>query len=156
MKPKTAAVMSLTLAGALPALASAQMRAEVVEARPYYVSATTTERREICRRPSGLLGGREGQILGGVAGGFIGSEFGSGRGRDIATVAGALLGSEYGRRNFDRGRRDCRVEAVEVPSEAIGGYDVIYEQNGRLWRTRTREHPGAHMAVPMRSSEPKG
>lgn len=156
MKSKTAAVMSLLLAGALPALASAQTRAEVVEARPYYVTTTTTERREVCRRPGGLLGGREGQILGGVAGGFVGSEFGSGRGRDLATVAGAVLGSELGRRNFDRGRRDCRVEAVDVPAEAIGGYDVIYKQNDRLWRTRTPEHPGTHIAVPVRSSEPKG
>lgn len=156
MKLKTTAIICLSLSGALPVLAAAQTRAEVVEARPYYVTTTTTERREVCRRPGGLLGGREGQVLGGVAGGFLGSEFGSGRGRDVATVAGALLGSEFGRRQFDRGRRDCRVEAVDVPAEAVGGYDVIYKQNDRLWRTRTHEHPGSHIAVPVRSSEPKG
>lgn len=153
MKWNPAAMSFLLLAGALPTLATAQTRAEVVDARPYYVTGTTTEQREVCRRANGLLGGREGQILGGVAGGFAGSAFGSGRGRDLATVTGALLGSELGRRHIDRGRRDCRVESVETPAEGIGGYDVIYEQDGRLWRTRTREHPGMYVAVPARSTE---
>lgn len=150
MKLRFFVLLTLLSGATLPATSAAQAQAEVVEARPFYVSGTTTEQREVCESRSGLRG-RSGQILGGVAGGFAGSAIGSGRGRDIATVAGALAGSELGRRHIDGSRRDCRVVPVSVPSEEVGGYDVIYRQDGRLWRTRRSEHPGSHIQVPAKA-----
>ena len=143
----------LLLLGAIAPATFGQVRAPVVDTRPFYREGSTTELREVCeRRRSDFLGGRGGQILGGVAGGFAGSAIGSGTGRKVATVAGAVIGSEIGRREFDRPRTRCSVAEVAVPTREVAGYDVIYEHDGRLWRTRTTEQPGATISVPDRST----
>ena len=132
----------------------------VLEARPYYGETVSTIPHEQCReeRIPGHAGtNRSGQLFGGLIGGYAGSQFGSGRGRQAATVAGALYGSELGRQHI--GARPSQVQVrcntVEVATSRteILGYDVIYEQNGRLWRTRLPEDPGPTMRMPPRQSD---
>lgn len=150
MRTPLLAIVLPVLAAWLPQTGAAQMRAEVVEVRPVQTQSTRNQTREVCSRGRSGLRGRAGQILGGVAGGFAGSEFGSGSGRDLATVAGAVLGSELGRRYVDDRSRNCHTVNIEQSVESVGGYDVIYAQDGRLWRTRRAEHPGASITVPTR------
>ncbi len=107
-----------------------------------------------------------GALLGAVIGGAIGNRFGKGNGRDAATFAGAVLGSvvgaqagsshrRYGHDRYDRYERDryarttpvryrtrCRIERDVVEEERIVAYDVAYEFEGRLRRTRLDHHPG--------------
>lgn len=60
-----------------------------------------------------------GTIIGAVAGGVIGNQFGKGRGRTVATIAGVLLGGALGNRIADdqrcnsRYQRDAYYEAFE-------------------------------------------
>ncbi len=60
-----------------------------------------------------------GTIIGAVAGGVIGNQFGRGRGRTVATIAGVLLGGALGNRIADDRRcnnyyqRDAYYEAFE-------------------------------------------
>ncbi len=109
-----------------------------------------------------------GAILGAVIGGAIGNRFGRGHGRDAATFAGAVLGSvigaqagtghnrsayherrypyadtrRYGRVEPVRYRQRCRMEQDVREEERIVAYDVAYEFEGRLRRTRLDHHPG--------------
>jgi len=119
-----------------------------------------------------------GAILGAVIGGAIGNRFGKGNGRDAATFAGAVLGSVVGaqagsrhRRHDDRYRSSrygryaetspvryrtrCRVERDVVEEERIVAYDVAYEFEGRLRRTRLDHHPGdrIRLRVDLRVAE---
>ena len=58
-------------------------------------------------------------ILGGVAGGVLGHQFGGGRGKDVATVVGAIAGSmvankHYGRKHYRRPVTRVRYEQRQV------------------------------------------
>ncbi len=91
------------------------------------------------------------EILGGIIGAAVGNRFGDGSGRKIATAAGALLGGSIGH-DFKRrhGHRHAYTEPVERcethydhhTEERVVGYKVKYRYNGRIYRTRTDQHPG--------------
>jgi uncharacterized protein YcfJ len=99
-----------------------------------------------------------GAIIGGVAGGLVGSRFGGGNGR-IATAAigaglGAVIGDRYDNNGYDsRGRE--RVETRPVEScvtvdnwhQVPAGYLVNYEYNGRQYATVTEHDPGRYIPV---------
>lgn len=145
---------ALTAAGMLLAgAAAAQQTVPVLDARPYYRTVVETVPQEVCetRRGGGFLGDRTGAIIGGVAGGYLGSQIGHGRGRKAATVGGALLGTYAGNRYISRPYTACHTERERVEREEVAGYDVIYQHEGRLWRTRTTEHPGDSLPVAPRS-----
>lgn len=140
---------SATLLMALPA--AAQETVPVLDARPFHQNVVETRPQQVCEtRRGGFLGDRTGQIVGGVAGGFLGSEIGSGTGRKAATVAGALIGAEAGRRYIGQPTTHCHIAEQRIERQEVAGYDVIYEQDGRLWRTRTVDHPGDTITVPAR------
>ncbi len=98
-------------------------------------------------------------IAGGILGGVIGHQFGSGRGKDAATVAGVLIGSAiahdraarrrspayYETRSRTVERCDVRYETHE--EERIDGYRVTYEYNGRVQTTRMPYDPGKQIKV---------
>ena len=99
------------------------------------------------------VGGRT--LLGGIIGGVIGHQFGSGRGRDAATIAGAVIGSGVG---YDSARRRAGVTEERVVQrcatryereyeERVDGYHVTYEYNGREFTTRMPYDPGETMRV---------
>lgn len=99
-----------------------------------------------------------GTILGGVIGGVLVNTLhqGHGRGKDAATLAGALVGSAVGhdvsQKNRDghyvtRTERRCEVEDRVSYEEELVGYRVKYRYDGRVYTTRTREHPGKYINV---------
>ncbi len=100
------------------------------------------------------VGGRT--LLGGIIGGVIGHQFGSGRGQDAATVAGALIGSgvgydagarRVGRSGHEEVVRRCDVRYERDYEERIEGYRVTYEYNGREFTTRLPYDPGDRIRV---------
>jgi uncharacterized protein YcfJ len=97
-----------------------------------------------------------GAIVGTIAGGVIGSRFGGGNGRLIATAVGAGLGAVIGDRHDNRYNQPTeRVVTRPVDRcvtvgrwETINrGYLVEYEYNGRRYTTETAEHPGRYIPV---------
>lgn len=99
-------------------------------------------------------------ILGAIAGGVIGNQFGSGSGRVAATFAGAVLGDAIVRDHQYAGyrggpphqrvvyRERCRSVATGYRSnEYLDGYDVAYEFGGEIYRTRMAHPPGDRIRV---------
>jgi surface antigen len=89
-----------------------------------------------------------GTVVGAVAGGIIGNQFGSGAGRVLATatgvVVGGLIGSEIGRDLDEEDRR----EALEAEYRALE-----YEEE-RRWRNQKSGHYG--YVKPRRSYKNSG
>lgn len=96
-------------------------------------------------------------ILGAIIGGSVGNEFGSGRGKDVATLAGAVLGGSIGHdiektnQKASDGRtvyeQRCRTVSNVSTEERFQGYDVTYEYDGQLFKARTTNHPGQSIRV---------
>ena len=99
-------------------------------------------------------------IAGAVLGGVVGNQLGHGRNRDALTVAGAVLGATVGHQYSGWGsdrRRGKRVYFTEeqhcetvdnyVEEEVLVGYRVKYRYRGRVFTTRTDEHPGRRIRV---------
>ena len=99
------------------------------------------------------VGGRT--VLGGIIGGVLGHQIGSGRGRDVATVAGAAIGAGVGYNSAAKRGSDVREETVqrcevrydEQYEERVEGYRVTYEYNGREFTTRMPYDPGDRIRV---------
>lgn len=127
----------------------------VQECRTEYVRESYYENNQ---RSSG------GGIIGAIAGGVIGSRFGGGNGRLIATAFGAGLGAVIGDRHSNsnnklRQRIETRpVErcvSVDRWETADRGYLVDYEYNGRRYTTKTLDRPGKFITVDV-SVQPRG
>jgi surface antigen len=77
-----------------------------------------------------------GTVVGAVAGGIIGNQFGSGAGRALATVGGAviggIIGSEVGR-SMDEADRQMAIEAE---------YAALEYEEERRWRNERNGHYG--------------
>jgi uncharacterized protein YcfJ len=137
--------------------------AKVVSAEPIYrsVEITTPERHcwnEEVQHYHAKQHGVTGTVVGGIIGGVVGHKISRnrGRGRDMATVAGALLGSAiaHDMSHKERGgyyttstERRCEVTDRVSYEEELVGYDVTYRYKGRLFTTRTDEHPGKRIPV---------
>jgi uncharacterized protein YcfJ len=180
MRSKTLVVLMTAAALALPSLASAgdgrYRYAKVVDVQPLYRYETVqipqrecwtrTEYRETTYRRSRSNGGSAlPTIAGGVIGGVIGRQFGSGDGRDAMTVVGTLVGAAIGhssaQRRFDDRRYDdgryvdyhrAPVERCETWYETeerrtVEAYRVTYRYAGRLYHTRTAQPPGKRIRV---------
>jgi surface antigen len=83
-----------------------------------------------------------GTVVGAVAGGIIGNQFGSGAGRALATVAGVvvggLVGSEIGKSMDDADRRyalEAEYRALEEDDEE----EWRNEKSGHYGRVKTRK-----------------
>ena len=102
-------------------------------------------------------------IAGGVIGGVVGRQFGSGNGRDAMTVLGTLIGASIG---HEAGRREhhdyddygharvrshpierCETHYTTREERELDGYRVTYRFAGREYTTRTQEHPGNRIRV---------
>ena len=95
-----------------------------------------------------------GTVIGAIAGGVIGHQFGSGHGNTAATAAGAIGGGLVGN-HIDRNRAEndqpnerCRtVRDDSDNSRDVTGYDVRYEYHGRQYQTRLDHDPGRYLVV---------
>jgi len=133
--------------------------ARVVSAVPIYETVEVNRPEERCydarvvQRPEYRPGA--GTLVGGIIGGVLGNQVGDGRGRTAATVAGTLLGASVGR-NLGYGRDDRRRVSYERRCELVDsyrseerllGYRVKYRYKGKIFETRTSEHPGERIPV---------
>lgn len=97
------------------------------------------------------------ELLGGIVGGAVGHQFGSGRGQDLATVVGAVLGGSvahdierkhYAKRDsYPVTTERCKVVNDYYTEERLSGYRVTYEYDGRQYTTHTDHDPGDTMRV---------
>lgn len=136
--------------------------ARVVEVTPVYrIVQVSTPRRE-CRDEQRVHhaavydDSATPTILGGLMGGVVGSRFGGGKGRDVATVAGVLLGASLAndlRRNRYQGdsyvtsEAVCREVSLYSEHEELDGYQVRYRYQGKTYSTRTDHDPGKRIRV---------
>lgn len=95
-----------------------------------------------------------GSILGAVAGGVIGHQFGGGRGKDVATIAGALGGGYAGNQiqgsmqdndTYATTQRRCKT-TYEKSSKLIG-YNVTYKIGDREGKIRMDHEPGTRIPL---------
>ncbi len=95
-----------------------------------------------------------GSILGAVAGGVLGHQFGGGHGRSLATVAGAVAGGYAGnqaqaglqnRDTYTTTRQQCRT--VYDKQEKILGYDVTYKIGDQQGKVRMDQAPGQRIPL---------
>lgn len=98
-------------------------------------------------------------LLGGIIGGVVGNQFGSGRGKKLMTAAGVVLGGSVGRDVARRHGRHytefvtetrCRVDYERHVEERVDGYRVEYLYQGRTYVTRTDHDPGDRIRVGVR------
>jgi uncharacterized protein YcfJ len=134
--------------------------ARVLSAEPQYEQVNTP--RQVCRtvlepevRHQRGDAGLAGPIVGGVAGGLVGSQFGRGEGRvasaAVGAIAGALIGQHLSERPagatvvHEREVQRCRF--VDDWSSRLTGYRVTYEYAGRVYTTTLPYDPGRQLAV---------
>lgn len=95
-----------------------------------------------------------GSVLGAVAGGVLGHQFGGGRGRDVATVAGALAGGYAGnqvqagmqeRDTYTTSEQRCKT--VYDKQEKMLGYDVTYKIGDQQGKIRMEKDPGTRIPL---------
>ena len=125
-----AAALGVAAVASLNVFERGPQYAQVVSATPIKESVKTP--RQECRnvtvthrKPVQDENRIAGSVLGAVAGGVIGHQFGGGRGKDIATVAGAL---------YDK-------------SEKMLGYDVTYKIGDQQGKIRMDKDPGAQIPL---------
>ncbi|HEY9130219.1 MAG TPA: glycine zipper 2TM domain-containing protein [Dyella sp.] len=95
-----------------------------------------------------------GMAIGAVAGGLLGNQVGSGKGRTLATVAGAVGGGYAGKKieeSHQHGQvtqqveRRCSTTAAD-PNKIVA-YDVRYEYKGVTRTVRMDHDPGDRLEV---------
>lgn len=168
--PLTALALSLTLTGT--ALAGGGYGhgnrhhdyARVIDVHPIYERRAYRVPEESCHYENRAYrnhgGSYTGTLAGGILGTVIGHRLGSGRGdKELAAVAGGLLGASIGhdisRRNQPSRvhygqERVCHTSYYTDYRSEVVGYKVAYKYNGRVHYTRTKHHPGEHIAVDVK------
>lgn len=138
--------------------------AKVVGVEPIMEVVRVEDPREVCwteqvthTRPRGNRSVTP-EILGVIIGGVVGNQFGSGRGKDLATVAGAALGGSiahdrkirrhgYGYDTYTEPVQRCEIRSEYYEEERIVGYDVAYRYNRKIYHTRMDRDPGDTIRV---------
>lgn len=138
-----AAALGVAAVASLNVFERGPQYAQVVSATP--IKETVKTPRQECRnvtvthrRPVQDENRITGSVLGAVAGGVIGHQFGGGRGKDVATVVGALGGGYAGNQiqgslqesdTYTTTQQRCKT--VYDKSEKMLGYDVTYKIGDR-------------------------
>lgn len=98
-----------------------------------------------------------GTVIGAIAGGVIGHQFGGGRGRDLATVGGAVGGGVVGKeiqKSHQQGDvvtrtvQHCRTLTPGRDVTAL--YDVVYAYQGQNFHVKLDHDPGDRIPLPVR------
>ena len=154
-----AAALGVAAVAGLNVLDRGPQYAQVVSSTPIKESIKTP--RKECRnvtvthrRPVQDENRIAGSVLGAVAGGVIGHQFGGGRGRDVATVVGALGGGYAGNQiqgsmqegdTYTTSQQRCKT--VYDKSEKMLGYDVTYKIGDQQGKIRMDRDPGAQIPL---------
>jgi len=98
-----------------------------------------------------------GTVIGAIAGGVIGNQFGGGKGRTLATVGGAVGGGVVGKEvQKNHQSKDTvthvvkRCHMVDQPAGAAPVYDVVYAYQGENIHVRLDHDPGDRLSLPIR------
>ena len=154
-----AAALGVAAVASLNVLDRGPQYAQVVSATP--IKETVKTPRQECRnvsvthrRPVQDENRIAGSVLGAVAGGVIGHQFGGGRGKDVATVVGALGGGYAGNQvqgamqdNDTYTTTQQRCKTVYDKSEKMLGYDVTYKIGDQQGKIRMDKDPGTQIPL---------
>lgn len=154
-----AAALGVAAVASLDVFSSSPKYAQVVSATP--IKETVKTPRQECRnvtvthrRPVQDENRLTGSVLGAVAGGVIGHQFGGGRGKDVATVVGALGGGYAGNQiqgHLQEGdtytTTQQRCKTVYDKSEKMLGYDVTYRIGEEQGKIRMDSDPGSRIPL---------
>lgn len=154
-----AAALGVAAVASLNVFERGPQYAQVVSATPIKESIKTPrqECRDVTvthRRPVQDEHRIAGSVLGAVAGGVIGHQFGGGRGKDLATVAGALGGGYAGNQvqgamqdgdTYTTTQQRCKT--VYDKSEKMLGYDVTYKIGEQQGKIRMDNDPGTQIPL---------
>jgi len=165
------ATLGATSAAAGPKGSTGYVYAKVVDVQPIVRYVTVQRPRQECwdevvYAPERQLVVAGPAIAGGLIGGAIGRQFGSGSGRDAMTLIGALAGSAVASERAARNRayagqtrattvQRCEVVHERFTEERVDGYRVTYQYRGRRHSIVTAQPPGDRVqlrvsAVPVR------
>jgi len=130
-------------------LAATPIKESIRQPRQECRNVTLTHRRAV--QDENRLAG---SVLGAVAGGVLGHQFGGGRGKDVATVAGALAGG-YAGNQVQGGLQDRdtyttteqRCKTVYDKQEKKLGYDVTYKIGDQQGKIRMENDPGTRIPL---------
>ncbi|MBW7983937.1 glycine zipper 2TM domain-containing protein [Enterobacillus tribolii] len=154
-----AAALGVAAVASLDVFSGGPQYAQVLSATPIHETVKTP--RQQCRnvtvthrRPVQDENRIAGSLLGAVAGGVVGHQFGGGRGRDVATVVGALGGGYAGNQiqgslqdNDVTTSTQQRCSTVYDKSQKLLGYDVTYKIGDQQGRVRMDHDPGMQIPV---------
>jgi uncharacterized protein YcfJ len=147
-------------------------RAPVISATPIYETVEVVEPQRECwteparhsyrhdgyRRHARRNESYTAPLVGAIAGGVVGNQFGSGSGNTALTVGGALLGASIGN-DYNNARepvvyhrdppreRHCETTRYTQTREELVGYRVRYRYNGETHVTRMAQDPGDYVRV---------
>lgn len=153
------AALGVAAVASLDVFSPSPKYAQVVSATP--IKETVKTPRQECRnvtvthrRPVQDENRLTGSVLGAVAGGVIGHQFGGGRGKDVATVVGALGGGYAGNQiqgHLQEGdtytTQQQRCKTVYDKSEKMLGYDVTYRIGEEQGKIRMDNDPGSRIPL---------
>jgi uncharacterized protein YcfJ len=118
---------------------------QVLKVRPVFDNVRVAYPYQVCNGRSGGHNSATPEIFGAIVGAAVGNQFGSGRGKRLATAAGAVAGASVAH-DIDHRRdavgRGCWTDTRYRVEKHIVGYRVNYRYNGRVYRTRVVNQPG--------------
>jgi len=99
--------------------------------------------------------GYAGALIGGITGGLLGHTVGKGGGKDAATVLGAATGAIVGDNVGNRaggnpnqqGSQERHCRNVDIWTQRITGYTVVYRYQGREFRSVLPYDPGRELTL---------
>ncbi len=109
------------------------------------------------RRPQSDNHQVAGTVIGAIAGGVIGNQFGHGKGRALTTAAGAVGGGIAGKKIQESNQaNDTVTRVVKRCRDVVPGkdspqlYDVVYAYQGQNLHVKLDYDPGNRVALPVR------
>jgi len=110
------------------------------------------------RRPQSDNHQVAGTVIGAIAGGVIGNQFGRGSGRKLTTVAGAVGGGIAGKKIQEAHQEGDTVTRVVKRCHTVTPgkdspqlFDVVYAYQGQNLHAKLDYDPGSRIALPVRS-----
>ena len=135
--------------------------AQVLQVRPVTEIVQIQEERQVCREEPVQHHVAEHRspvpvIFGSILGGVIGSHFGGGHGKTLATIAGATIGGAVARdaqvnsdhsQHYTTLEQRCYLETNWHNEERVVAWDVDWAYHGKTYHSRMNEHPGDRIRV---------